>query len=55
VIVAGVVEADPAQRRPGRGAYVCDRDCGERAAKRGGFERAFRSAVQIHPNLLHSL
>jgi uncharacterized protein len=54
VVAEGAVEADPEQRRPGRGAYVCGRACAERAARRGGFARAFRRAVQIDPDLLHS-
>ena len=38
--------ADPAARLEGRGAYTCrTRDCFERAAGRGGFNRAFRRAV----------
>jgi predicted RNA-binding protein YlxR (DUF448 family) len=55
VVADGRVQADPAQRLPGRGAYVCDRACAERALKRGGFDRAFRSSVLIDPDLLHSL
>jgi predicted RNA-binding protein YlxR (DUF448 family) len=55
VLVDGRVQADPAQRLPGRGAYVCDRTCAERAVQRGGFARAFRSSVLIDPDLLHSL
>jgi predicted RNA-binding protein YlxR (DUF448 family) len=40
------VLADPEARRPGRGAYTCrTRDCFERAARGGGFNRAFRRAV----------
>jgi predicted RNA-binding protein YlxR (DUF448 family) len=40
------VVADPAARLPGRGAYTCrTRDCLEQAARRGGFNRAFRRAV----------
>jgi predicted RNA-binding protein YlxR (DUF448 family) len=42
----GTLVADPAARRPGRGAYTCrTRDCFERAARNGGFNRAFRRAV----------
>jgi predicted RNA-binding protein YlxR (DUF448 family) len=38
--------ADPAAGLEGRGAYTCrTRDCFERAAGRGGFNRAFRRAV----------
>ena len=55
VVADGRVQADPAQRLPGRGAYVCDRACAERALQRGGFARAFRSSVLIDPDLLHSL
>jgi predicted RNA-binding protein YlxR (DUF448 family) len=53
VLAEGRVQADPAQRLPGRGAYVCDRGCAERAIRRGGFARSFRSAVQTDPDLLH--
>jgi predicted RNA-binding protein YlxR (DUF448 family) len=55
VRVDGRVQADPEQRMPGRGAYVCDRTCAERALRHGAFARAFRSSVLIHPDLLHSL
>jgi predicted RNA-binding protein YlxR (DUF448 family) len=55
VVVEGRVEADPEQRRPGRGAYACDRTCVERAIARGGFARSFRRAVSADPDLLHSL
>jgi predicted RNA-binding protein YlxR (DUF448 family) len=55
VVADGRVQADPAQRLPGRGAYVCDRACAERALRRRGFVRAFRSSVRIDPDLLHSL
>jgi len=54
VIDDGRLEFDPEQRRPGRGAYVCDRACAERALARGGFSRSFRRAVLAHPDLLHS-
>jgi predicted RNA-binding protein YlxR (DUF448 family) len=41
-----VLVADPEARRPGRGAYVCrTRRCVEQAARRGGFNRAFRRAM----------
>jgi uncharacterized protein len=40
------VVADPEVRLPGRGAYTCrTRRCVERAARRGGFNRAFRRAM----------
>jgi len=55
VLVEGRVEADPAQRRPGRGAYVCDRACAEQAVRRSGFQRSFRSKVRIDPDLVDSL
>ncbi|MBW3609345.1 MAG: YlxR family protein [Actinobacteria bacterium] len=53
VLVDGRVEADPDQRRPGRGAYACDRACAERACARGGFARSFRRTVFVDPDLLH--
>jgi len=53
VLADGTLQPDPAQRLPGRGAYVCDRACAERALKRGGFARSFRSAVRTDPDLLH--
>jgi len=50
VAVGGTVEPDPAARLPGRGAYTCrTRACYERAARRGGFNRAFRRAVTAPP------
>jgi len=55
VVSDGCVQADPAQRRPGRGAYVCDRACAEAALKRGGFARSFRAAVHIDPDLVDSI
>ncbi len=55
VLVQGRVEPDPAQRRPGRGAYVCDRTCAALAVKRSGFQRSFRAAVRIDSNLVDSL
>jgi predicted RNA-binding protein YlxR (DUF448 family) len=55
VLVDGRVEADPAQRRPGRGAYVCARACAEMALRRGGFQRSFRCAVRTDPDLVNSL
>jgi len=45
---AGRPVPDPAQRLPGRGAYVCrDEACIERAARRGGLARAFRRPVTV--------
>ncbi len=55
VLVDGRVEPDPEQRRPGRGAYVCDRDCADQAIRRSGFQRSFRCAVRIDSNLVDSL
>jgi predicted RNA-binding protein YlxR (DUF448 family) len=55
VLVGGRVEADPAQRRPGRGAYVCGRECAELAVKRSGFQRSFRCAVFVDRDLVDSL
>jgi len=55
VLVDGALQSDPAQRLPGRGAYVCDRVCAERALKRGAFQRSLRSAFRSDPDLLHSL
>jgi len=55
VLVGGRVEADPAQRRPGRGAYVCGRECAELAVKRSGFQRSFRAAVLVDPDLVDSV
>jgi predicted RNA-binding protein YlxR (DUF448 family) len=54
VVVDGRLELDPDQRRPGRGAYACDRECAQRALARGGFSRSFRRAVLADPDLLHS-
>jgi predicted RNA-binding protein YlxR (DUF448 family) len=54
VAVDGLVVADPAQRRPGRGAYVCGSSCARLALKRGGFQRSFRSAVRPDPDLVNS-
>jgi predicted RNA-binding protein YlxR (DUF448 family) len=53
VLTDGALAPDPAQRLPGRGAYVCDAACAQRALKRGGFARSFRSAVRTDPDLLH--
>ncbi len=41
----GALVADPAQRLPGRGAYVCDDACLELALRRRAFHRAFRGPV----------
>jgi predicted RNA-binding protein YlxR (DUF448 family) len=55
VLAEGRVEPDPAQRRPGRGAYLCGRACAEVALRRGGFARSFRTKVQVDPDLVNSL
>jgi hypothetical protein len=55
VVVDGLVSADPAQRRPGRGAYLCSRTCAEQALRRGGLQRSFRAAVRPDPDLVNSL
>ncbi|MEJ7798040.1 MAG: YlxR family protein [Solirubrobacteraceae bacterium] len=52
VLVDGRLEADPAQRRTGRGAYVCDRACAEQAIRRSGFQRSFRCAVRSDLDLV---
>ncbi|MGI8729774.1 MAG: YlxR family protein [Solirubrobacteraceae bacterium] len=55
VLIDGRVRADPSQRAPGRGAYVCGRACAQRAISRAGFARSFRSAVRIDRDLVDSL
>jgi uncharacterized protein len=50
---AGRAIPDPAQRLPGRGAYVCrEAACVERAVRRGGLARSFRRPVSIAPERL---
>lgn len=45
-LVDGCVTVDPRRRLPGRGAYVHRRiACVERAARRGGLARAFRTQL----------
>ena len=41
--------------RPGRGAYVCDAACFDRAVAARALPRAFRSAVSTPANSLDSL
>jgi predicted RNA-binding protein YlxR (DUF448 family) len=48
------VVADPAAALPGRGAYVCDDACLERAVRRRAFGRAFRRSVSVPPDLVES-
>ena len=49
------VVADPEQRRPGRGAYVCNAACARDAGNRRAFQRAFRRAVTVPDNVLESI
>jgi predicted RNA-binding protein YlxR (DUF448 family) len=49
------VVADRQGTLPGRGAYVCDADCAQRALQRRALARAFRRAVPTSPNLVESL
>jgi len=51
----GVVQVDTGGRAPGRGAYVCNRDCAQQAIERRALGRAFRRAVQASPNFVDSL
>jgi uncharacterized protein len=45
VAVGGAIVADPAARRPGRGAYLhLSLDCWERARRRRALPRALRAA-----------
>ncbi|MGH3024231.1 MAG: YlxR family protein [Gaiellaceae bacterium] len=56
VAPAGVLEADTARRRPGRGAYTCRRlSCFERAASRRAFARTLRRTVSVPSGLKASL
>ncbi len=59
VAADGLAVADPAGRRPGRGAYVCRASssdpapaCLDRAARRGALSRALRRPVRLAPGLL---
>jgi predicted RNA-binding protein YlxR (DUF448 family) len=49
------VVVDPAARLPGRGAYVCDADCAERALKRRAVTRALRRTAEIPPDFVESV
>jgi len=55
VLAGSRVEPDPAQRRPGRGAYLCGPACAEEALKRGGFARSFRAKAHVEPDIVDSL
>src|SRR5919197_1363576 len=46
------VVVDAEQRRPGRGAYVCDAQCAQRALKRRSLGRAFRRPVSVDPEFV---
>jgi predicted RNA-binding protein YlxR (DUF448 family) len=49
------VVTDRDARREGRGAYVCDAACFEKATAARALPRAFRCAVQVPGNTLESL
>ncbi len=49
------VVADPGNRLPGRGAYVCNGACARAAIERRAFPRAFRRAVSIGDDLVESV
>ena len=49
------VVGDPAAVLPGRGAYVCNRACMERALADRALGRAFRGPVKAGPDTLESL
>ncbi len=54
-VAAGALTPDPAQRAPGRGAYVCrDRACLARALARRGLQRTLRTSVET-PDALRRL
>jgi len=48
------VAVDRAQTRPGRGAYVCGRDCLADAVRRRLLQRAFRRPVSIDAQTVES-
>jgi predicted RNA-binding protein YlxR (DUF448 family) len=50
-LAGDTVVPDPAQRRPGRGAYVCSPACLERAVRARAFARAYRRPVIVDPEL----
>jgi predicted RNA-binding protein YlxR (DUF448 family) len=52
---AGRVVPDPAARRAGRGAYVCNAACAGEAVRRGALARAFRRAVTVPDDLVESI
>jgi predicted RNA-binding protein YlxR (DUF448 family) len=48
------VVADLTASMPGRGAYVCGRDCARAAIARRAFSRAFRRPVSVGDDLVES-
>jgi hypothetical protein len=55
VLEDGRVVADRPQRRPGRGAYVCDAACADAAARRRAFSRAFRRPAEVAEDFVESM
>jgi predicted RNA-binding protein YlxR (DUF448 family) len=51
----GHVAVDRPQREPGRGAYVCGRDCLLEAVRRRQLQRAFRQSVSIDAQTVESV
>jgi predicted RNA-binding protein YlxR (DUF448 family) len=49
------IAVDHAQREPGRGAYVCGRDCLAEAVRRRLLQRAFRRPVSIDAQTVESV
>jgi predicted RNA-binding protein YlxR (DUF448 family) len=49
------VVADPATHLPGRGAYVCGRECAQEAVRRRALGRAFRRSVSVPSDLVESI
>ncbi len=46
------VVVDPTATLPGRGAYVCDAACAERAVRRRALPRALRRTVETPPDFV---
>ncbi len=51
----GRVEVDAAKRAPGRGAYVCDGACAQKAAHRRAFGRALKAKAVADEHLAQSV
>jgi predicted RNA-binding protein YlxR (DUF448 family) len=51
-LVDGTVVVDEQAQLPGRGAYVCSTACARQAMRRKALGRAFRRAVEAHPDHL---